>query len=127
MPESDKDESLNAQLQTLRSSISDLGYQVDSNKTKTAAALGAGVFSLLLALGAVYDLVTQKGGVWLILGVTRETLVWIASGLGASAAILLMLGFRLSRRADVGIRADLDLMERKYAELLERSNETARN
>lgn len=120
MPDSDNVESLDVQLKNLRSNISDLGYQVDSYKTKTAAALGAGVFMLFLAAGAAYDLVAGKVGVWLILGVTRETLVWIASGLAVGATILLMLGFRWVRLSDAGIRAKLDLMEREYAELLER-------
>ena len=40
MVDSDKVESLDAQLNDLRSGISDLGYQIDSYKTKTAAALG---------------------------------------------------------------------------------------
>lgn len=126
MPDSDNVEFLDAQLKNLRSSISDLGYQVDSYKTKTAGALGAGVFLLFLAAGAAYDLVAGKGGVWLILGVTRESLVWIASGLGISATILLMLGFRRVRLSDTGVRAKLDLMEREYAELLERRNAGAR-
>jgi len=126
MPDSDNAESLDAQLKNLRSSISDLGNQVDSYKTKTAAAFGAAVFLLFLAAGAAYDLVAQKGGVWLILGVTRETLVWIASALMVSATILLMFGFRRVKLSDAGVRAKLDLMEREYSELLERTNARAR-
>lgn len=127
MLDSDNGESVDAQLRNLRSSISDLGCQVDSYKTKTAAALGAGVFLVFLAAGAAYDLVAGKGGVWLILGVTRETLLWIGSGLGVSATILLMLGFRRVRLSDTGVRAKLDLMEREYAELLERRDAGARS
>jgi hypothetical protein len=126
MLDADNVESLDAQLKSLRASISDLGYQVDSYKTKTAAALGAGVFLVFLAAAAVYDLVVRKGGVWLVLGVTRETLGWIASALGISATILLMLGFRRVRMSNTGVRAELDLMERRYAELLERRDEGAR-
>lgn len=126
MPDSDHVESLDAQLKNLRSGISDLGYEVDSYKTKTAAALGAGVFVLFLAVGATYDLVVGGGGVWVILGVTRETLVWIASGLGVSATILLVLGLRRVRLADSHARAKLDLMEGEYAQLLERRDAGAR-
>jgi hypothetical protein len=127
MPVADNVEALDAQLKNLRSSISDLGYQVDSYKTRTAAAIGAGVFLLFLAAGAAYDLVARKGGVWLNLGLTRETLLWIAGALGVSATILLMLGFRRVRMSDTGVRAKLDLMERQYAELLERRDAGARS
>ena len=127
MPDSDSLERLDAQLQNLRSGISDLGYQVDSHKTKTAAALGAGVFLLFLAVGAAYDLVVGKGGVWLFLGISRKTLVWTSSGLGVGAMILLLIGVRLVKQADTGLRARLDFMEREYAELLERRNTGARN
>ncbi len=126
MPDSENVESRDAQLKNLRSSISDLGYQVDSHKTKTAAALGAGVFLLFLAAGAAYDLIAGKGGVWLFLGVTRETLVWITGGLGVTAAVLLIVGFWWVRLSDTGTRARLELMERDYAELLERSDAAAR-
>jgi hypothetical protein len=122
MFDSDKVESLDIQLKNLRSSISDLGYQVDSYKTKTAAALGAGVFLSFLVALAAYDLVAGKGGVWLILGITRETLVWMASGLGIAAIILLLVGFRRLRLSDSAVRARLDSMEREYAELLERKD-----
>ena len=125
MPYPDKTESLEAQLNNLRSSISDLGYQVDSSKTKTAAALGLGVFLLLLAGGAVYDLIAGKGGVWLMLGVTREALFWIAAGLGGIAAILLIVGFRSVRRPDLSAKAKLEQLEQEYAELIERRNTDA--
>lgn len=127
MPDADNVEALDAQLKNLRSSISDLGYQVDSYKTRTAAAIGAGVFLLFLAAGAAYDLVARKGGVWLNLGLPRETLLWIAGALGVSATILLLLGFRRVRMSDTGVRAKLDLMERQYAELLERRDAGGRS
>ena len=113
-------ESFDAQLKKLRSSISDLGHQLDSYKTKTAAALGGGVFLLLLAAGAAYDLIGRKSGAWLTLGVTRETLVWTASALGGGAIVLLLGAFVRIRRRDSNLDARLDQMERDYAELLER-------
>jgi hypothetical protein len=127
MPDSDELETIDTQLKNLRSSISDLAYQVDTYKSKTAAALGAGVFLAFLAALAAYDLVTGKGGVWLALGVTRETLVWLARGLGVSAAVLLMVGLRRARMSDGDVRARLDSMEREYAELLERKEHGARS
>jgi hypothetical protein len=119
MVDSDKVESLDAQLSRLRSGISDLGYEIDSYKTKTAAALGLGVFLAFLAALAAYDLAVGKGGVWLTVGITRESLTWLARGLGVTALILLIYGFHRVRRTDTSIRDRLDSMEREYAELLE--------
>jgi hypothetical protein len=127
MSDPDNVEALDAQLKKMHSSISDLGYQVDSYKTKTAAALGGGVFLLLLAAGAAYDLVAGRVGVWLMLGATRETLVWITSGLGAGATILLVFGFRRGRRSEISPKAKLEQMEQEYAELLERRDAGARS
>ena len=125
MPDPDNVESLDAQLKYLRSSISDLGYQVDSSKTKTAAALGAGVFLLLLAAGAVYDLVAGKGSVWFMLGVTREALIWITVGFAAIATILLAFGFHRVRQSDVSAKARLEQMEQEYADVVERRDAAA--
>lgn len=120
MVDSDKVDSLDTQLSRLRSGISDLGYEIDSYKTKTAAALGVGVFLTFLTALAAYDLAVGKGGVWLIVGITRESLTWLARGLGVTALILLVYGFRRVRRTDTSIRNRLDSMEREYADLLER-------
>jgi hypothetical protein len=127
MPDPDDVEFLEAQLKKMRSSISDLSYQVDSYKTKTAAALGGGVFLLLLAAGAVYDLVAGKVGMWLTLGATRETLVWITSGLGAGATILLVFGFRRVQRSEISAKARLEELEQEYADLLERRDAGAQS
>ena len=127
MSDSDEHETLDSRLKNLRSGISDLAYQIDTYRSKTAAALGAGVFLSFLATLAAYDLVTGKGGVWLALGITRETLVWLARGVGVTAVILLMVGFRRVRLTDAGVRERLDLMEREYSELLERKDASARS
>ena len=127
MPDPDNIKFLDTQLEKMRSSISDLGYQVDSYKTKTAAALGGGVFLLLLAAGAAYDLVAGKLGMWLTLGATHQTLVWITSGLGAGATILLVFGFRRVSRSDISTKARLEQMEQEYADLLERREAGARS
>ncbi|PYT08690.1 MAG: hypothetical protein DMF60_04215 [Acidobacteria bacterium] len=122
MPDPDHVEPHDAQLEKLRSSISDLGHQVDSYKTKTAAALGGGVFLLLLSAGAGYDLVAHKSASWLMLGVTRETLAWIAYGLGSCAIILVLLALVRIKRRDTSLDARLDQMELEYAEMLEHKN-----
>jgi hypothetical protein len=111
-----------AELQSLRSQISDLGYQIDSYKTKKAAAFGLGVFLLLLAIGAVYDLVTGHSGVWMTLGISRDSLTWIAGGLGVVSLALLGFGAGLVMRGDKSLPARLEEMESEYAELVE-SNE----
>lgn len=111
--------SIDGQLKNLRSSISDLGHQIDSYKTKSAAAAGAGVFLLLLAVLATYDLLTGKSRVWQVQGLSDETLVWIAITLGTAAIILLAYAFLRTRRRDRSLDAKLDLMEQEYAELIE--------
>jgi hypothetical protein len=110
-----------AELQSLRSKISDLGYQIDSYKTKKAAAFGLGVFLLLLAIGAVYDLVTGHSGVWMTLGISRDNLTWIACGLGLTSLALLGFGAGLVMRRDKSLPARLEEMESEYAELVERN------
>ncbi|MEK6320102.1 MAG: hypothetical protein AABN33_00320 [Acidobacteriota bacterium] len=127
MPDPDHVEPFDAQLKNLRSSISDLGHQVDSYKTKTAAALGGGVFLLFLAAGAAYDLVVHKSGSWLMLGVTRETLIWIACGLGGGAIVLLLFALVRVRRRDSNLDVRLDQMEQEYAEMLERKDTNSRS
>ena len=109
-----------AQLDKLRSSINDLGHEVDSYKSKTAAALGGGVFLLLLAVGAAYDLAVQKSASWLMLGVTRETLSWIAYGFGGLAILLVVLALVRIKRRDSNLDVRLDKLEQEYAEILER-------
>jgi hypothetical protein len=122
MPDHDNVEPQGAQLDKLRSSINDLGHQVDSYKAKTAAALGGGVFLMLLAAGGAYDLVARKSASWLVLGVTRETLIWIAYALGGCAIILLLVAVVRMRRRDTTLDVRLDEMEQEYAAMLERKN-----
>lgn len=122
MPDPDNVEPRDAQIEQLRSRINDLGHEVDSYKTKTAAALGGGVFLMLLAAGAAYDLLVRQSASWLILGVTREALTWIAWGLGGCAVILVLLALTRIRRRDTNLEVRLDEMEQEYAEILERKN-----
>lgn len=125
MPDPDDIESIDDQLKHLRSSISDLGYQVDSSKTTTAAALGAGVFLLLLAAVVIYDLLVNNGGVWLELGVTRYALTLTVGALAGIATILLTLGIHRIRRSDLTAKARLEQMENEYADLVERRDSTS--
>jgi hypothetical protein len=122
MPDSDNCESIDVQLKNLRSSISDLGYEIDSYKATTAAALGFGVFLLLLSAGAAYDLLSSRQLVWQMFGVSREALTWIAAMVGSGAVILLLYGLLRLRRSDTDASARLEQMEQQYAELVERQN-----
>ena len=115
MPDHD---SVESRLVQLRSNISDLGHAIDLYKAKTGAALGAGVFLLLLAAGATYDLIAGKGKAWFALGIARDTLVLIAVGLAVAALIFLGIALVRVKRRDTGLDTQLDEMEREYADLL---------
>ena len=117
-------ESIDTQLTNLRSSISDLAHQIDLYKTKTGAALGGGVFLLLLAAGAYYDLIAGKAAAWSMIGLTQQTLLSIATGLVVGAIVLLVLGLVRLRRRDANLDTRLDQMEQEYAELLDLKNMT---
>lgn len=119
MPDHD---SVESRLVQLRSNISDLGHAIDLYKAKTGAALGAGVFFLLLAVGAAYDLIVDKGKAWLALGIERATLVLIAAGLALAALILLGIAVVRVKHRDGGLDKQLDEMEQEYADLLERTD-----
>ena|SRR5262249_21057301 len=127
MPDSDNCDSLDVQLRNLRSSISDLGYEVDSFKARTAAALGLGVFLLLLSAGAAYDLFSARQLVWQMFGVSRESLKWIAAVVGFAAISLLVYGILRIKGSDTAASTRLEQMEQQYAELVERQNALARN
>ncbi len=115
-------ESIDAQLTSLRSSISDLAHQIDFYKMKTAAALGGAVFMIFLAAGAAYDLIAGKAAAWSMIGVTRQTLISIAIGLAIGAILLLAIGLVRMRQRDASLDIKLDQMEQEYAELLELKN-----
>ena len=108
------------QLIEVRSQISDLGYEVDLHKAGIAASMGGGAFLLLLAGGAAYDLVNGKEGIWSPLGVTHGLLLFIACGLGAVGAALLIQGVLKQRRRDRDREARLAELERQYSRLLDR-------
>ena len=120
----DPAQSVEVELRNLRSAISDLSHQIDAYKTKTAAAIGGGVFSFLLAALAIHDIVVRKSGVWLARGITRETLIWTAIALVVSAVVLLCVGIARAKRRDVELEGRLERMEHRYAELLDRKART---
>src|SRR5690349_15435034 len=105
MPDND---SVESRLIQLRSNINDLGHAIDLYKAKTGAALGAGVFLLLLAAGAAYDLITDKGKAWLALGIARDALILIAVGLAVAAFTSLGIALIRVKRRDIGLDTQLD-------------------
>ena len=105
----------------MKSRIEELGGRVDSYKARTAAAMGAGVFILLIAGGAVYDNFTKNRSVWGTLGVSRDGLSWVAGGLVLAGAGLLAMGALRARRRDTINNSKLAEFEKELAELPEES------
>ena len=110
------------QLTELGSRISDLGHEIDSRKAMVARSMGGAVFLLMLALGAAYDLVTHNAALLVILGVTREALIWIAFGCGLAGLALLAHALVWSKLGDQTRDAELARLEQDYTELLDRKD-----
>lgn len=117
--------SIDRQLIEVRAQISDLGYEADLYKAGVAASMGGGLFLLLLAAGAGYDLMTGKAGIWSPVGVTHDLLRFIAWGLGAAGAMLLIRGIARQRSRDLKREAQLAELEQQYSRLLDRKEATS--
>jgi hypothetical protein len=102
----------------LRSRISDAGHEIDEYNAKTAAAMGGGVFLGLLAAGAGYDLANGKGRLWLVIGVSQPTLVWLVIGLAVGCLFLLAAAGILHRSRDRKRESGLAALEKELAGLL---------
>jgi hypothetical protein len=107
-------------LRKLGSEIRDLGYEIDSRKTGVAAAMGGGVFLLLLATGAFYDLASGNTSIWNIIGATRDVVWIIAVLLAAAGGGLLAWGVVRHRRRDAEAEEALARMQLEYEELRDR-------
>jgi len=103
----------------LRSRIGDAGDAIDRYKAKTAAAVGGGVFLLLLAAGAAYDLLNGKTVLLTALNLSRTQFTYIASGLGLAGFALVGLAFSYERRRDRAGEARLAQMEEELADKLQ--------
>ncbi|HJQ25416.1 MAG TPA: hypothetical protein VKA60_15960 [Blastocatellia bacterium] len=106
------------QLVELRGRISDIGYEIDSAKATSGMLMGGGVFLLLLALLAAYDLLNGKTGIYAPLGITREMLQWIAWGGGAAGAAAIAKAW-LGRGRARDREAELTALSEEYARLKE--------
>lgn len=106
-------------LKEIRSRISDLGFEIDAAKASAGLMMGAGVFLTLLAALAFYDLFSGKAGVWLAVGITRDTLNWVAYGCGGVGVALIIQTLLRRLRRDRATEAELAGLEEEYARLIE--------
>ncbi len=115
----------------LRARISDLGFELDAEKAGLGLAMGAGVFLILLAALAGYDLMTGKAGVWIAVGITRDTLNLVAYGCGGVGVALIAYALIRRLRRDRKRDAELAELEQEYSRLLDhksaRADETEEN
>jgi hypothetical protein len=104
-------------LAEVRSQISDIGYEIDAGKAVMALTVGGGTFLALLGLLAAYDFLSGRAGIYAPLGITRDTLKWIAiAGCVLGAAALSQALMRRKVR-DRNREAELARLEDEYARL----------
>lgn len=111
---------LEKQMTELRGRISDIGYEIDASKAVAGYMMGGGVFLLLLAGLAAYDLLNGKAGIYQPLGITREMLRWIAWGCGGLGVAAILQTVMRRRRRDLARENELAGLEEDYARLKER-------
>lgn len=114
---SDRFDTDNKRVMALRSSISELGEQLDSYKSATAGALGGAAFLLLLAACGAYDLAAGKSGIWLAVGLSGESVRWLTGLLAAAGVLLLGLGLFRQVGRDRSRESRLAEMEEELAVL----------
>jgi hypothetical protein len=107
----------NTAIAALRNDIRDLGDQIDSYKARTAGAIGAGVFLLLLALGGAHDLISHNTSISGAIGITQADFKWIVIAFGAGGVGLMLLGLFRQWRRDRGREILLATMQRELARL----------
>jgi hypothetical protein len=118
---------MDARIKQLRRKIDDLGYEIDAYKSRTAAAMGGGLFLLLLAAGALYDLATGNASIQFALGIARDQFYLLALALTVSSLALIATGIVRQRRRDRWREAELDELERELADMIERRNTIAQD
>ncbi|MEW6208987.1 MAG: hypothetical protein AB1631_11515 [Acidobacteriota bacterium] len=115
---------IDARIKQLRRKIDDLGYEIDAYKNRTAAAMGGGLFLLLLAAGALYDIATGNASIQFALGIGRDQFYMLAAALAASSIALIATGIVRERKRDRAREEKLDEFERELADMIERRNAT---
>ena len=121
------DDRADRRLIELRGRISDLGYEADAGRATDGLMMGGGVFLLLLGLLAAYDLLNGKAGIYAPLGVTRDTLQWVAWGCGGVGAVFILRVLMSRRRRDHSRDAELAALEEEYARLKAEHDTPARD
>ena len=101
---------IESQIAELRNQIGDLGSAIDTFKAKKGGAIGGGVFLMLLALIAIYDVRNGKANLWLAVGISGGLLKYIAGGFVIAALAAFALAVGLEKNRD-------HLREAKLAEL----------
>ena len=114
----DESSSTEKQIIEVRAAISDLGFELDAEKAGLGLAMGAGVFLILLAALAGYDLMTGKAGLWMAIGITRDTLNLVAYGCGGVGVALIAYALIRRLRRDREREAELYELEQEYSRLL---------
>ncbi|HLG16497.1 MAG TPA: hypothetical protein VJH03_18620 [Blastocatellia bacterium] len=110
--------SIDVRLTKLRSRISDIGQQIDSQRAKTGAALGGGVFLLLLAVGGFYEAVWGQPAFWSELGITAIQFRWITVALFVVGFGALAVGAaRVVRRGRNRYDVELEDLQRELERL----------
>jgi hypothetical protein len=117
--------SIEKRILEVRSRISDLGFEIDAEKAGLGLAMGAGVFLILLGALAGYDLLTGKAGIWVAVGVTQDTLQWVAFGCGGVGAALIAQAAARRARRDRKRETELADLEEEYTQLLDRKNSSS--
>lgn len=113
---------IESQIADVRNQISDLGSELDTFKAKKAGAMGGGVFLLLLALIAAYDLLNGKSNLWLAVGISGQLLKVIAIGLALTALSLFSLAAYLEKTRDRSREAKLTALQDELETLLLRQS-----
>jgi hypothetical protein len=113
---------LEKQMAELRGRISDIGYEIDAGKAMAGYMMGGGVFLLLLAGLAAYDLLNGRAGIYQPLGVTRDMLKWITWGCGGLGAAAILQTLLRRRLRDQSRETELAELEEEYARLKERQS-----
>jgi hypothetical protein len=116
----EKLDSIEKRINELHLLIKDSGGQADLYKAKTAGALGGGVFTLMLALGAAYDLATGNSSVQIGLGVSKNMFIAITIALAVSSLALFALAAMRERRRNSEQTANLEELEEELAQLLDK-------
>lgn len=119
---SSKQEPDRNRVMALQESIRELGENVDSEKAKTAGALGGGVFALLLAAGGAYDLTAGNTGVWVGVGLSATQVYLLTAGLAVVGGLLLAIALLRRRNYDSSMDARLEQMELELSELISDPN-----